>query len=168
MIATRLTRGAISLSISSHLPPITVSTLVNPVMFPPGRGRPATNPAPTGSETTTNTIGIVRVSRCSGRHRSGASEDHVGLQFDQLFRESPHPVNTASGPTNVHPRGTAVCPTQLRKPLREVGEPVFCLGIVFIESHQHANPAHPISLLRAGGHRPRHRAAEERDELAPT
>jgi hypothetical protein len=34
-------------------------------MLPPGRGRLATRPAPTGSETITNTIGIVRVSLCN-------------------------------------------------------------------------------------------------------
>jgi len=37
--------------------------LMKPVIFPPGRVKLATKPAPTGSETTTNTIGIVRVSR---------------------------------------------------------------------------------------------------------
>jgi len=31
-------------------------------MLPPGRAVLATNPSPTGSETTTNTIGIVSVS----------------------------------------------------------------------------------------------------------
>jgi enamine deaminase RidA (YjgF/YER057c/UK114 family) len=36
MIAVRSTRGAISLSNSNHLPPIVASTLINPVMLPPG------------------------------------------------------------------------------------------------------------------------------------
>ena len=64
-MATRSSPGAISLSNSSILAPITASELINPVMFPPGRERPATNPGPTGSATITNTTGIVRVSRCS-------------------------------------------------------------------------------------------------------
>jgi hypothetical protein len=102
-----------------------------------------------------------------GRHRCGAGEDHVGLQFDQLFREGPHPVNTAGGPTNLQPHGTAVRPTQLRKPLREVGEPASCLGIVFIERHQHADPAHPISLLRARHDRPRCCTAECSNKFPP-
>ena len=36
--------------------------LVKPVTFPPGRARLAANFSPTGSDTDTNTIGIVRVS----------------------------------------------------------------------------------------------------------
>ena len=86
----------------------------------------------------------VRFQLQRGCHRSGASKDHVGPQFDQLFREGPHPLNAAGGPTNVNPHGTAVCPTQLRKPRREVGEPASCLGIVFIERHQHADPPHAV------------------------
>jgi hypothetical protein len=51
--------GAISVSNSSNLPASDASMLMKPVMFPPGRGRLATNPLPTGSTTSTNTIGIV-------------------------------------------------------------------------------------------------------------
>ena len=65
MAATRLTPGAISVSNSSHLPAIVSSWLMKPVIFPPGRGRLATKPSPTGSERGANTIGIVRVSRCN-------------------------------------------------------------------------------------------------------
>ena len=64
-MATRLMPGAISRSKSSILLPIDASDVMKPVIFPPGRGSPATNPSPTGSVTTTNTIGIVRVSRWS-------------------------------------------------------------------------------------------------------
>jgi hypothetical protein len=65
IIAARVSPGATSVNSSSHLPPIAASTLMNPVMLPPGRAKPATKPAPTGSETVENTIGIVRVSRCT-------------------------------------------------------------------------------------------------------
>src|SRR6516165_8551960 len=63
MIATRLTVGAISVSNSSNLPANSPSVWTKPVILPPGWDRPATKPSPTGSETTTNTIGTVRVSR---------------------------------------------------------------------------------------------------------
>src|SRR6516164_8621163 len=44
--ATRATRGAISLSSSSHLPAIVGSMLVKPVTLPPGREKLATKPLP--------------------------------------------------------------------------------------------------------------------------
>ena len=42
------------------------SNSVKPVVLPPGRARPSTNPPPTGSATSAKTIGTVRVVRCSG------------------------------------------------------------------------------------------------------
>jgi len=62
--ATRVTRGAISLSSSSHFPLRPYSNGVKPVALPPGRARLSTKPAPTGSATFANTIGTVRVARC--------------------------------------------------------------------------------------------------------
>src|SRR6516162_4400369 len=44
---------------------IEASRLMKPVRLPPGRGRLATKPSPTGSDTAPKTIGIVRVSRRS-------------------------------------------------------------------------------------------------------
>src|SRR5215467_12718055 len=120
MIAARLTRGAISLSNSSHLPAIAASPCMNPVMFPPGRGRPVTNPEPTGSETITNTMGMVLVSRCSAAVTGVvAAKDHVGVQFDQLFGEDPHPTNVTTGPTIIDLHIAAVCPAQFLQLLCE-------------------------------------------------
>src|SRR5262249_14333847 len=62
--AARVISGAMSLSSSSHFPPMLYSKLVKPVAFPPGRARLSTIPAPTGSTATGNTIGTVRVT-CS-------------------------------------------------------------------------------------------------------
>jgi hypothetical protein len=59
--------GAISLSSSSHLPPISPSVKTKPVIFPPGRERLSTKPSPTGSETAPNTIGIRPVVVTLGR-----------------------------------------------------------------------------------------------------
>jgi hypothetical protein len=64
--AARVTRGATSLSSSSHFPLIPYSKIVNPVALPPGRAKLVTKPAPTGSMTCTNTIGRVRVACRSG------------------------------------------------------------------------------------------------------
>jgi hypothetical protein len=94
-------------------------------------------------------------------------EDYVGLQVQQLFRGHPHPVNDAGGPTNVHVQVAAIGPTQLRKSLRKPGEVGFCLRIVFIERYQNADPPHATGLLRPRRQRPRRRAPDNRDELAP-
>ena len=64
--ATRVTRGANSLSSSNHFPPMPYSKLVKPVAFPPGLAKASTKPAPTGSGTIVNTIGIVRVACNAG------------------------------------------------------------------------------------------------------
>src|SRR6516164_3912704 len=61
MTAARVTCGAICLSSSSHLPLKPYSKTMKPVMLPPGRERLSTKPAPTGSGTSANTIGKVRV-----------------------------------------------------------------------------------------------------------
>src|SRR5262249_55401236 len=63
--ATRVTRGAISLSSSTHFALKPYSHGVKPVVFPPGRARLATTPMPTGSPTCANTMGTVRVACCS-------------------------------------------------------------------------------------------------------
>src|SRR5438876_11600434 len=62
MSTTRATRGAISLSSSSHLPAKEGSKPVNPVTFATGRGKLITKPLAIGLATFTNTIGSARVS----------------------------------------------------------------------------------------------------------
>src|SRR5215813_12147133 len=71
MTTTRVTWGAISLRTSRDLPYIENSPVVNPVMLPPGCARLETKPLPTGSVICTKTIGMLRVSCCSGCNTSG-------------------------------------------------------------------------------------------------
>ena len=59
--ATWESLGTISFSSSSRFPLSSGTRVDNPVMFPPGRARLATNPLPTGSLTCAMTIGIVVV-----------------------------------------------------------------------------------------------------------
>jgi len=61
MTATRFTLGAISLSSSGHLALRLYSNCTKPVALPPGSARLSTMPEPTGSGTSANTIGMVRV-----------------------------------------------------------------------------------------------------------
>src|SRR6266511_1176784 len=60
MTATRIKRGAICLSNSSHFALLPYSNRVKPVTLPPGRAKLATKPPPTGSVAVANTIGTVR------------------------------------------------------------------------------------------------------------
>jgi hypothetical protein len=62
--ATRVVRGAISLSSSNNFVLMRYSTDMKPVALPPGRAKLATRPPATGSIGPAKTIGIVRVS-CS-------------------------------------------------------------------------------------------------------
>src|SRR5262245_5474426 len=64
--AARVTLGAISLSRSSHFPPKPYSYWTKPVALPPGRARLSTKLAPTGSATSVNIIGTVRVACSNG------------------------------------------------------------------------------------------------------
>jgi hypothetical protein len=66
MTTARVIRGVICLSSSSHLPLMLNSNREKPVVLPPGRARLMTKPPPTGSMTSTNTIGTVRVTCCNG------------------------------------------------------------------------------------------------------
>ena len=56
-----MTAGATFLSSSSDFPNIAYSTKVKPVTLPPGRARLEMKPCPTGSFTSTKTIGIERI-----------------------------------------------------------------------------------------------------------
>jgi hypothetical protein len=79
----RITRGAISLSSSTHFPPMVVSKFVKPVVLPPGRARLATKPRSTGSLTPVKTIGIVRVA-CCRQCRATIGQNHVRRQAEDL------------------------------------------------------------------------------------
>jgi hypothetical protein len=89
------------------------------------------------------------------------------LQADQLLRERSYPIDVTAAPTKVHPHVAAIGQTQVHKPLRERGEATLPLRIGFFARQEHADPPHPVALLRVRRERPRGRAAEERDELAP-
>jgi hypothetical protein len=70
-------------------------------------------------------------------------------------------------PPKVHPHVAAVGPTQVRKRLRERRETTLFLRIIFVVRHEHSDAPHALALLRPCRERPRRRAAEKRDELAP-
>jgi hypothetical protein len=58
-------------------------------------------------------------------------DDQVGLQGDELFRESPYLIDVAPTPTNLGPQVAAVDLSKFGKPLRKPGELGLPLGITF-------------------------------------
>jgi hypothetical protein len=95
-------------------------------------------------------------------------EDDIRLEHDEFICEardrcgivrcSPAPVDT-----NV----AALDPTKTSKRFPKCSDEALALPVTLRKSHQHADPSHPLRLLRARRERPRgRRAAEERDEIA--
>src|SRR6516162_340839 len=68
-----------------------------------------------------------------------------------------------------HIRNTpkADIPTQLLQCLDKCYEAGLPCEIVCSQSHENTDPPHPVALLRPRRERPRRRAADQRDELAP-
>jgi hypothetical protein len=71
-------------------------------------------------------------------------------------------------PSIVDPHVVADSPAQLLQSLMESCEARLSFSIIGDGVHEHADPPHPLRLLRAGRERPRHCATEQRDELAPS
>ena len=164
--ATRAMRGAISLSIASHLPVMLSSYSSKPVRFPPGRARLATKPEPMGRHCRRTRLGSYGSPVAAQRRRSPLCENHVGLQGDQLFRE--HLRLSAGGRKPSVDSDIAVLrPSKSFEALPESRNPRFDFRIVLGEGHQHADPLHPRGLLRPRHERPRRRCpAEHGDEIA--
>src|SRR5262249_14956892 len=70
-------------------------------------------------------------------------------------------------PTSVDEGVTALSPPELLKSLPERCNMGLYFQIALGIAHQHTDPPHPVRLLRPRRQRPRRRAAEQRDELAP-
>ena len=136
-------------------------------MLPPGRARLATTPTPTGSLIPTNTIGTVRVACCSATRRA-AAQDNVRRERDQLRRVAAIAAGIARAPAIVEAHVASVGPAQFLQPLQERSDAGQRFRIVGGEVHEHADPSHRARLLRPRRERPRRRAAEQRDELAPS
>src|SRR5262249_28838246 len=114
-------------------------------------------PAPTGSGTSTNTIGTVRVARRNGsiaalpdvKMTSGVS----ATSFRRVFASV---IFTASGPTIVDLDVLPDGPTQLLQSLQKRCVAVLHLGIVRAVGHErgHAPHGRGLALLRACAERP--------------
>ena len=164
-IITFRTSGASSLSNPNNFAPKPNSAVRKPVALPPGRARLRTSPKPTGSVTAANTIGIVRLIFCSAITLGGAiAKKTSGESPTSSFAFSRKSSSLA--PKRHQSAHLSREPSQALAELVEMLQraPLFPrqLGAM----HQHANASHPW-LLRSARERPRRRAAEKRNEIAP-
>src|SRR5262249_18939000 len=108
--------------------------------------------------------GLLRPPRYFG---SPAQYD-IRFEREQFSRLSAVALGIALAPTIVDPQVTPDGPAKFLQPLNKRGKPRLGSRIVGSHIHEHADSPHPLGLLGAGRDRPRrHRAAEQRDELAP-
>src|SRR5262249_43819222 len=100
--------------------------------------------------------------------REGAvCHDDFRRKRDQFFRVSANPRRITATPSDFKLHIAIFGPTQLMQQLYEHRE-TSLLGCRFGRTHEHADPSHPVGLLRPRRERPRRRsAAQQRDELAP-
>jgi hypothetical protein len=83
---------------------------------------------------------------------------HGPSRNDQLLRERSYPIGVNGCPSKVHPHVAAICPTQVRKRLRERRDASLRQGIVFVVRQEDADAPHALVLLRPRHRWPRYRA----------
>src|SRR5499427_10858019 len=103
--------------------------------------------------------------RCHAQRAAGQYE--VWHQRDQFRRVSAIAIDIVLAPAGVDPDVAAVAPSQLLQGLLERRQLDLTAWIVRGPVHEHTEPPHPLALLPACRERPRRRAAEQCDELAP-
>src|SRR5262249_5025433 len=97
---------------------------------------------------------------------SGRGQDHVGHERNQFRRVSANVVGIVRAPTIVDPHVAADGPAQFPEPLQERRIAGLCFRLVRSDGGKHADPPHPLALLRARRERPRYcRAAVKCDEF---
>src|SRR5262249_9504939 len=101
-------------------------------------------------------------------HDRGAyGEDDFRRERNQFRRVGIAPPGIDCAQAVVDLQVTSDVPSQFPKSLQERGVAGEWLRVVRGQASEHADPPHPLALLRARRERPRdHRAAEQRDELA--
>ena len=124
-------RRKLVLTTKELTPRIENSYLVNPVMFPLGRAKLFTKPAPTGSATCANTIGMVLVAF------SKAAKDAVAEATSSLYPDSTSYTASTRIPSALPFASCASIPyvrpsvQQALKPLANCGDPILCFLTAF-------------------------------------
>jgi hypothetical protein len=98
----------------------------------------------------------------------GMGKNEVGLQRDELLRELLCRLRVARcRPASVGPHVAAFRPPELPESLPERRDAGLSFWVALGIRHQHADPSHPIALLRVHGERPSGCcAADKGDEIA--
>src|ERR1700736_1823659 len=161
---TRRAHGSISRISCTLLPASSAVAEAIPVTFPPGRGRLATSPVPTGSPVSAMTIGISCVACFAAR---AVGVNHVTII--SILRRTSSAAN--SGSRSRCPsadRNSNVLPLdipQIAQPLPKLPPKLFWVDIA---NDQCADGRH-LRLLRVGRERPHsRRTAEQPDEVPPS
>src|SRR5262249_1773972 len=135
-----------------------------PVTLASGRARDATRPVPTGSPATGKTIGMIAVACFAARAASVPAANITST----LSRTNSAAISAKrSGRPSAHRYsydGAALAPAEHAEPLGKGDSPLALSR--WSRAAQPSDRRHPC-LLRARRERPRRRAAEQRDELAP-
>src|SRR5262245_18699817 len=101
--------------------------------------------------------------------RSARGQNDIWGQADQIRSVFAIVFRIGCGKAMINPHIAAVTPAQLLQPLLECRKALLVLLIVHGRGREHADAPHPLALLAARRERPRRRrAAEQRDELAPS
>ena len=91
------------------------------------------------------------------------------MQRDEFLREPLHRPRVERRPARLDPKVAAVRPAELLEFLPERRDIGLSFPVALGICHQHTDAPHALALLRARRDRPRgRRAAEQRDELAPS
>src|ERR1700730_13828922 len=137
-----------------------------PVTFPPGRGRLATSPVPTGSPVSAMTIGISRVA-CFAARAVGVNQVTMTstLRRTSSAANSGSPVEVSSRRSKLKSNVLPLDIPQIAQPLPKLPPKLFRIDIA---NDQCADGRHFARLLRACRERPSsRRAAKRADEFSP-
>src|SRR6516162_4064519 len=103
----------------------------------------------------------------SGSRRRAAADNDIRPQDHELLGCSSQYAKIAGGPPFINLHAAAWNEAELLKSVAERSHLSLRFGIIIKIRNEHADPWNALVLLRARHHRPRSRAADQRDELAP-
>ena len=160
-------RGAISLSIASHLPTMLASIQQQAREI-------AARPRQARDEARADRVGDVdeydrdcaALPLQRGGDRRRLCEDHVGLQCDQLFRERLDLIQLGARKASVDADIAALRPSKPFEPCRNPGSHACMSGSSSATISTPMRRTRSVCCARAASGQ-RRRAAEQRDELAP-